>query len=196
MKEELQKKLYDKYPVIFGAKDLGPSKSCMFWGIEVGDGWFNIIDILCDGLMHHYKNELEHWQNRARMRSWAGRIENIKYHLHMMGHPFTKSQRKHLWHNLTHPGWVWYHIREHFISCWSRLEDKPEPVVAAQVKEKFGGLRFYTNGHDEFCSGLIDMAECMSECTCEVCGGPGKLITNGWWHCICPECEDRKNEGN
>ena len=33
------------------------------------------------------------------------------------------------------------------------------PMFAVQIKEKFGGLRFYTVGGDEYTEGLIDMAE-------------------------------------
>jgi hypothetical protein len=44
-------------------------------------------------------------------------------------------------------------------------------VVVAQVKEKFGGLRFYYDGGDEYVDGLVSMAEMWAERTCEVCGG-------------------------
>jgi hypothetical protein len=43
-----------------------------------------------------------------------------------------------------------------------------------QVKEKFGGLRFYTNYSDDAISALIEAAEIESIHTCEVCGGPGR----------------------
>jgi hypothetical protein len=47
MKPELQKQLVDKYPLIF--KDYGgdPTVTCMAWGIDVGDGWYDLIDQLC-----------------------------------------------------------------------------------------------------------------------------------------------------
>ena len=42
-----------------------------------------------------------------------------------------------------------------------RKDEDPEAVnvEAAQVKEKFGGLRFYYNGGNDFISGLVSMAE-------------------------------------
>lgn len=79
------------------------------------------------------------------------------------------------------------------ISPWSLkyLENSPcSQVVAVQVKEKFGTLRFYVNGGDEFTSGVIAMAESMTEITCETCGSPeGKLIGGGWLHTQCESCQ-------
>lgn len=67
----------------------------------------------------------------------------------------------------------------------------PEPVpqvVAVQVKEKFGGLRFYYNGGDDVVRGIVRMAEAMSYDTCEQCGAPGKLTNNkGWYYTACKE---------
>lgn len=66
----------------------------------------------------------------------------------------------------------------------------PEPVeqvVAIQVKEKFGGLRFYYNGGDDYIKGVVDMAEEMSYVTCEECGAPGKPTKGGWIRTLCKE---------
>lgn len=56
-----------------------------------------------------------------------------------------------------------------------------------QIKEKFGRLCIYTNAVDDATYDLITFAENMSECTCEVCGSPGKLTSrNGWLQTLCP----------
>lgn len=47
MKAELQKQLFDKYPKIFGQKDLPMDQTCMCWGIDCDDGWFWLLDNLC-----------------------------------------------------------------------------------------------------------------------------------------------------
>lgn len=65
-------------------------------------------------------------------------------------------------------------------------------VVAEQVKEKFGTLRFYYTGGDDYIRGLVDMAEAMSGITCENCGAPGKIIEGGWIHTAC-EAHRRDN---
>lgn len=62
-------------------------------------------------------------------------------------------------------------------------------VVASQVKEKFGTLRFYYDGGDEVIEGMICMAEAMTGKTCEDCGAPGRRYTNGWHRTLCNSCE-------
>ena len=55
-----------------------------------------------------------------------------------------------------------------------------------QVKEKFGGLRFYMRGGNEVTQALGLFAERMSTRTCEICGDRGTLDTNDFWiktHC-------------
>ena len=47
MKQELQQQLYDKYPELFSNKDKSIMESCMAWGIECGDGWYDILSSLC-----------------------------------------------------------------------------------------------------------------------------------------------------
>lgn len=47
MKKELEKKLVDEFPGFF--KDIygDPMKTCMAFGCEVGDGWFDLIYETC-----------------------------------------------------------------------------------------------------------------------------------------------------
>jgi hypothetical protein len=69
----------------------------------------------------------------------------------------------------------------------SHLDWKPDvpQVVAEQVKEKFGTLRFYVQGGDEYTNGIIAMAEHMSGKVCEECGSPGTSGGNGWISTMC-----------
>ena len=60
-------------------------------------------------------------------------------------------------------------------------------VFATQVKEKYGTLRFYYVGGDDFIDGVVAMAEAMSAVTCEVCGAPGRLREGGWLKTLCDE---------
>lgn len=61
-----------------------------------------------------------------------------------------------------------------------------------QVKEKFGGLRYYaqtydSNDHYEQFHGLIRRAEEESFKTCEVCGTQEGVTTEGrWLKTLCP----------
>ena len=69
-------------------------------------------------------------------------------------------------------------------------EDHPDVLVeAVQVKEKYGGLRFYINGGDDYVDGLIVFAEAMSYLICEQCGSTdGVTQTKGWIYTLCRQC--------
>lgn len=55
-----------------------------------------------------------------------------------------------------------------------------------QVKQKFGGLRFYIGQGPRETFDRIAQAEKDSEKTCEVCGEPGsKRNTGGWLQTLC-----------
>lgn len=50
MRNELEQKLKERYPLVFRDlrnKDISARQSCMVFGIECGDGWFEVIDDLC-----------------------------------------------------------------------------------------------------------------------------------------------------
>jgi hypothetical protein len=143
MKDELDRALCTKYPKIFGDRNKSMTETAMCWGFCCGEGWYNIIDQLCDNIQNHI--------------DW--------------------SHKNHAWDlkwNEEHPG---------------ELRPVREPVhqvVAMQVKEKFGTLRFYYSGGDDVIDGMVRMAESMSAVTCEECGSPGATVGQGW---ITTRCE-------
>lgn len=47
MNAELQEKLYARFDSIFSQHHLSADQSNMHWGIAVGDGWYGIIEDLC-----------------------------------------------------------------------------------------------------------------------------------------------------
>ena len=63
-------------------------------------------------------------------------------------------------------------------------------VVALQIKEKFGSLRFYYSGGDEYIRGMIDFAESLSYNICENCGRFNEDVgrTQGWIQSLCTTC--------
>jgi hypothetical protein len=126
MREDLDKKLCEKYPEIFKNRNAPKTQTAMCWGFECGDGWYDLIDVLCHNIQHHIN-----WKNQF-------------------------------------------------------PEEKIDQVVASQVKEKFGGLRFYTDYYsDDIISGMIAMAESMSYRICEECGDRGKMRGGGWVRTLC-----------
>jgi len=71
---------------------------------------------------------------------------------------------------------------------WNKnRETRPvvEQVVVEQIKEKFGGLRFYYSGGDDTVAGMVRMAEAWADTACEECGGIGKRRDGGWIRTLC-----------
>lgn len=84
---------------------------------------------------------------------------------------------------------------------WAKLYEplllicNEENVRVLQVKEKFGGLRFYAKvGDNELLQEMIDTAEIMSYKTCEECGEPGvKRNKTYWLKTLCDKCEELRS---
>jgi hypothetical protein len=132
MDPKLEKQLIEKYPKIFRQVNLPMTQTCMCWGIECGDGWYDLLDSLC------------------------------------------------------------YCIQEH---C--NQTEKIIQLEATQIKEKFGGLRFYVYGGDDYTDGLVRLAELMSYNICEYCGNRGKSYDDGWVRTMCEKCRQEllENKG-
>ncbi len=63
-----------------------------------------------------------------------------------------------------------------------------ELPIIRQVKEKFGGLRFYVDADKADIPAVynyIRFAEEMSMCMCEQCGAPGEARSDGWTKVLC-----------
>lgn len=59
MKEELQQKLYERYPKLFVQKDLPMSVTNMCWGCCVGSGWYNILEAMCSAIQTYVDKRKE-----------------------------------------------------------------------------------------------------------------------------------------
>lgn len=93
----------------------------------------------------------------------------------------------------------WYNLIYTLTNCIDRRlehlnkDGGNRKVVIAQIKEKFGGLRYYADGHiDEQMNGMIDFAESLSYTICEKCGEPGKLRSGGWMKTLCDKHEEER----
>ena len=62
-------------------------------------------------------------------------------------------------------------------------------VEVEQIKEKFGGLRFYYSGGDDEISGMVRMAEAWADIACEECGAAGTRRSGGWIRTLCDKHE-------
>ena len=111
--------------------------------ISINDGWFDIIDILCGNIQNRIDNAIT---QRKYAIEWNKDVNDPDYD--WADRSFVKRKER-------------------------EVPELVEQVVAKQIKEKFGTLRFYYNGGDEFIRGLDSMAASMTSRTCEECGSPG-----------------------
>lgn len=127
MNDDLERDLFRRWPAVFRGHRKPLTESLMGWGCTHSDGWYSILDALCEVLSRHAKE--------------LGR----------------------------------------------------QPPEAVQVKEKFGGLRFYCQGPtDEFDHGAITMAEALSVRVCETTGLPGRMsAVHGYYATRSPLAAER-----
>ena len=144
MDQELQNKLFDKYSKLFENRTKSPRESCLSFGIETGNGWYELLSSLC----HRITNHEENIEFRIKVRNKNG-VENDAADLLYV------------------------------------------PVTFDQVKEKFGGLRIYFSGGDDYVFGAVGMAEEYSYKICEVCGNAGKPNREGWISTLCDNCRNK-----
>ena len=83
-------------------------------------------------------------------------------------------------------------IQRHIDWNNERAEKYPElcykpitQVTVAQIKEKFGEIRFYYDGGNDIIAGMVSMAEAWAAYACEECGAPGTIRHGGWIKTLC-----------
>ena len=182
MKDELELDLIKKYPKIFkDARHPDASFSAMHWGISVGDGWYKIIDNGCWLVQNHIDHTRKQratalWYNRAIKRAKGGNSSSLRRTFANKAGILSKWQEDAL-QKVIDEGMQFKPVPE---AC--------EQVIATQVKEKFGDMRFYYQGGDSFCGGVIDMMEAMTSTTCDNCGAVGAKGGGGWISVKCAPC--------
>jgi len=77
---------------------------------------------------------------------------------------------------------------------WEIENNQAPPVHIAQIKEKFGGLRFYYDGGNKVIAGMVRMAESISYSICEYCGQTGTRRGGGWILTLCDPCQTKREE--
>lgn len=179
MRKELDEALCAKYPEIFRDRHGDMRETAMCWGFDCGDGWYNIIDSACAAIQNHIYNEHRHVKF---LKKWNKQIEMA----HAGDWSFLYEQYK----SEKERAWLEENLEKEKQKYLIELREVPEPfpqVVATQVKEKYGTLRFYLSHEDQYISGVVAMAEYLSGLTCETCGAPGKERGGGWIRTLCDE---------
>lgn len=87
----------------------------------------------------------------------------------------------------------WYDLLKpifKYVENYNKDKPQEEHIEFLQIKEKFGGLRVYTDFLTEELSRLIDTAEEESFSVCENCGSKNNVGSrlSGWISTMCLEC--------
>jgi hypothetical protein len=176
MSPEKDTYLCEKYPKLFVNRNKNIQESCMAWGFEIDDGWFHIIDKTCALIQGHID-----WKNKERLRALR---YNRALKKALAGDK--SALIKHFSYNGNVSDYTLEIVEKTIASgSFNEVPNKCRQVTVDQVKEKFGTLRFYYTGGDDYISGITSMAEAMSGVTCEVCGNVGELHGGGWLRTRC-----------
>ena len=94
------------------------------------------------------------------------------------------------------PGW-WplLNILEQEIKQDCLLHNAETPSVT-QIKEKFGGLRYYYYGGTKDTGVMVAFAEALSNHICEECGTMKDVSQNdkGWIRTLCKKCRGKREK--
>jgi hypothetical protein len=165
--EKFSAMMAEKFPRYFG-------KENRYGGFAIGAGWYPIIHALVGQIDHYTK-----WKRRSRASDLRlqraqnkGRDAVIDY--------LCKGKLPSVWDE---------ELADDIMEKPVKVTPKVEWIRVDQIKEKFGGLRFYYGGGDEHISGMVTMAEVWAGRSCETCGNTGEHRGGGWIRTLCDEHE-------
>jgi hypothetical protein len=176
MKKDLDEMLCAAYPQLFVNRHADMQTTAMCWGFECGDGWYNIINNLCGNIQSHLDHAQKQRESAIKYNAMATQCKNGIFDL------FDEEYKK-----FTSQTFKDDRLNDIIQDDFRTVPDAVQQVVVLQVKEKFGTLRFYYSGGDDYIRGLTSMAESMSGVTCETCGNPGRRVGGGWITTLCKE---------
>jgi hypothetical protein len=201
MNKELTQKLVRRFPVIYQGFYDPMSVTCMCWGFDHGDGWFDILWQLSLAI----EDELGYtpWQKELFLvkKVWSKIWNKLIYKLSPVRRDETIMEKgaDNVWRRTVtkkaEPTWdqyvAWalfgkmkkvgkFEVERLGLKYWAWHPYTGFAVT--QVKEKFGTLRYYTGASNDRIDRYINMATMLSAHTCEVCGTDGKLICDGGWY--------------
>jgi hypothetical protein len=181
MKQELDKLLCEKYPKMMVNRNKNMQETCMCWGFDCGDGWFNILDQLMGNIQHHIDWKIKQRDGAIKYNDMAAQAKAGNFDL------FEETMKA-----LPNDEYKEKRLGEIVAGDFRAVPESIPQVTLDQVKEKFGTLRFYYSGGDDYISGMVSLAESMSGVTCEGCGNPGESRGGGWIHTYCTPCEEAR----
>ena len=152
-----------------------------FGGFAIGEGWYHIIEELLGQIDHYTK-----WQRNMRandLRKQRAKDKGMESLIRFM----TGKKRG-------IPSEWDIERAEKAMENDIIITPKVDWIYIEQIKEKFGGLRFYYQGGDDHISGMVTMAEVWAGHSCERCGDKGHRRSGGWIRTLCDKHEAEYQE--
>ena len=168
MKSELQQKIFDKYPKIFGDRTKPMTETCMCWGLEVGDGWYDLIDVLCEALTYTYSTSVK-------VDEEDGKRLGIE--------PYKFEDKDNYYFSVKAPQVIAEQVKEKFgtLRFYHRVEFNKD-IVSLLETEKYPELQKIVDRYNNYIDGIIHFADVASARTCETTGQPGEMhVSYGWY---------------
>ena len=186
MRQELDKLLCEKYPKMMVNRNKNMQETCMCWGFECGDGWFNILNQLMGDIQSHIDWRFQQIESAKKYNEMAAQCKAGNFDLFEQDMSSVIDQE-----------YKEKRLQEIVNSDFRTIPKEIAQVTLDQVKEKFGTLRFYYTGGDDVIDGMVRMAESMSGVMCEGCGSPatteGPEDGFGWIRTECKTCADARD---
>jgi hypothetical protein len=192
MNEELQNKIFDKYPKIFRDRTLPMTQTCMCWGLSIGDGWSSIVESLCAAATYTYSTSV-HVDKKD------GERMGIKPYVYTDGTVLYSF-------DVQPPQMVADQVKEKFgtLRFYFHLEFDPKLIELAKIETRFSWIRKLCglkpkmkypdvkevmDRYSNYFDGIVHFAETLSEMTCEDTGKPGEMhvsggIFGGWYRTL------------
>lgn len=158
MKPELDKALCEKYPKMFVNRHADMKTTAMCWGFECGDGWYTIIDTLCEALTNSYTTCIDFGDGQYEDAGDAPQV--------------IVSQVKEKYGALR----FYYYIK---------CQGLKYTELCAKYGNNNAAIQNWISDYEKYYDGAVHMAEVMSSRTCEETGQIGELhvsggTQNGW----------------
>jgi hypothetical protein len=200
--------LVERYPALFPKDEQGNpiQPSCGIW---CPDGWQNLVDDLCRALESYCRCQkvyTEKYKTLRLVKEWFYKkiFSKIFNPIYNRLNPYKKQtifitaeQRAKFQEENKFKFVVWNFlnkIRKIYYPYYKWDITPVPPVTIAQIKEKFGQLRFYYDGGDTKVAGMVSFAEFLSSTICQNTGNRGSLCKRrGWYATLSPEEAEKNN---
>ena len=167
MKNELELKLVELYPVIF--RDYGGDmrKTCMHWGMSCGDGWYSLLDALCQTLESITAGK----DVQVIADQVKEKLGGLRFYYHVDYDPDIFDRIRWRLRN--------FMCRHHWGVQYNNLVDFKQKYFKSTVEK---------------ISDAIHYAESQSYRTCERCGRHGERKGGSWIGTLCEECDKKLSD--